>query len=218
VKPALIFDFDFTLADSSKGFLACHHHALMLLGLPQQNPLEALRTIGMSLPEAFRYLYGPEHLGLLGDYLDAWQHHADRVMTEMTFLLDGAQDAVRQLRAEGHSLAIVSQKLRHRVEAVLEREGIIDSFEVILGGGDVARFKPEPDGLQLAMRRLRADPDSSLYVGDTVIDAEAARRAGLPFIAVLSGVTEADAFSSYECLAVLEGVRDIPGFLRGHAS
>jgi phosphoglycolate phosphatase len=56
-------------------------------------------------------------------------------------------------------------------------------------------------------------PSDALYVGDTVIDAEAARRARIAFVAVLSGPTEREDFGAYDSLAMLESVAELPAFL-----
>jgi phosphoglycolate phosphatase len=51
--------------------------------------------------------------------------------------------------------------------------------------------------------------EAVLYVGDSVVDAEAAMRADVPFAAVLSGSTSRDAFSDYETRLILGSVRDL---------
>lgn len=211
---AVIFDFDFTLVDSSKGFLACHSHVQQALGLPMTDPSRALATIGMSLAEAFRYLYGPDYPNLVAEYVEAWQRRADDVMTDLTFLIHGAPETVRHLHEQGYRLAIVSQKLRYRIEEVLAREGLLDCFAAIIGGADMPRFKPEPDGLELAIRRSASTTANALYVGDTVIDAETATRAGVPFVAVLTGVTPAEAFIPHAPAGVLPSVVELAEFLQ----
>jgi phosphoglycolate phosphatase len=214
VSRALIFDFDFTLADSSRGFLECHQRALTEIGLPSVSPAEVLRTIGMSLPEAFRHIYGEEHLDRVVDYVDAWQRRADSVMTDLTTLFDGVADTIRKLRRQDWKLAIVSQKLRYRIEDVLAREGLLQCFAAVIGGGDMPRFKPEPDGLFMAMQTLGTGIVNTLYVGDSEIDGETAARAGVPFIAVLTGVTAREALAGHEPIAILDGIVDLPDLLR----
>ncbi len=210
-RPALVFDFDFTLADSSKGFLACHEYALDALGLPPVPAEKALRTVGLPLAIAFEHLVGAQRAALTDEYVWRWQARADAVMTGLTVLLPGVAASVRALREAGAALAIVSQKLRYRIEAVLERDGLLDAFDLIVGGGDMIRFKPDPEGLLIAVQRLGRAPGETPYVGDTVIDAEAALRASMPFVAVLTGVTKREEFAGLDAVAVLESVADLPG-------
>jgi phosphoglycolate phosphatase len=210
---ALIFDFDLTLADSTAGFDASHGFAAERLDLPLPDSAAVRRTIGIPLPLAVPLLYGAAIDGRVDDYIRLYQARADEVMTELTVMLPGACATVRRSKAAGLPLAIVSQKLRYRVEAVLQREQIRDCFDVVLGGEDVPAFKPDPSGLLLALQRLDVPASDALYVGDTTIDAEAARNANLRFVAVLTGPTTREEFAPYNPEALLDSVAALPGLL-----
>ena len=110
---------------------------------------------------------------------------------------------------------IVSTKFRYRIDSLLARDDLSHLFDIIIGGEDVEREKPDPTGLSVAVDRLGAPADSTLYVGDSVTDAETAKRAGVPFAAVLTGTTEAEAFSEYNALGILISLVDLPGLVEG---
>jgi len=57
--------------------------------------------------------------------------------------------------------------------------------------------------------------EESLYVGDSVVDAQTASRAGVRFVAVLSGVTPLEHFGPYRVERILHGLVDLPAFLQG---
>jgi phosphoglycolate phosphatase len=208
----VVFDFDLTLADSSRGFIACHRFAASQFGLRAPSPTAIAASIGTPLDIVFRHFYGKKHAGIAQGYIRAYQEHADSVMTDLTVMLPGAVDAVLALHARGLKLGIVSQKLRYRVEDVLRRESLLDCFGIVLGGDDIPAFKPDPRGLIMAIESLNAHGEA-LYVGDTIIDAEAARNADVPFAAVLTSVTEAGQFSTYKPIAILESVAGLPDLL-----
>jgi phosphoglycolate phosphatase len=210
---AVVFDFDLTLADSLPGFYVCHDHAAHALGLPQPDRNAVGRLIGTPLPLALRSLYGLEDPDAVSEYIRLYQQHADAVMLDLTVMLPGAAEAVQALQGAGLRLAILSQKYRYRIEAVLQREGLLPLFDTILGGEDIPDFKPDPRGLLDAITRLMATPQTAVYAGDTIIDAETARRAGLPFIAVLGGFTERHEFDAYSPLAVIDAVSQLPALL-----
>jgi phosphoglycolate phosphatase len=210
---AIVFDFDLTLADSTLGFVECHEFTAAQVGLPMPDAEAVGRTIGTPLPLAFRALYGIEDEGTSGEYIRLYQERADAVMTDLTAMLDGAADAIHSLSNAGILLGIVSQKLRYRVEAVLQREALLDAFATVLGAEDVPEFKPDPGGLLLAIERLRVAPAEALYVGDTLIDAEAAQRGGVPFVAVLTGFARTEDFAAYRPLTILASVRALPAYL-----
>ena len=210
---AVVFDFDLTLVDSRAAFVDCHTFAARAVRLPPPAPEAVFRTIGTPLVRVVPWLYGPAGEAVADEYIRVYQARADEVMTGLTTVVPGAADAVAALAGAGLRLGIVSQKLRYRVEDVLRRDDLLDYFAVVLGAEEVADFKPDPSGLLLAVERLGARPESALYVGDTAIDAETARRAGVAFVAVLSGVTTREELAPHAPLALLDSVRDLPAFL-----
>ena len=172
----------------------------------------ACRTIGLSLGDTLLRLAGPEQTNLRETFARLFVQRADRVMSDKTVLFEGVPETMRVLEDKGMVLGIVSTKFRYRIETVLEREKVLDSFDVIVGGEDVVHHKPDPESLELAMKKLGLR-ENVLYVGDSVTDAEAARRAFVPFVAVLSGVTPGDAFEGYELCAVVRNVSELGAWL-----
>lgn len=207
---SVIFDFDYTLGDSSPAVIDCIGFALARMGLPPASDEAICATIGLSLPNTLVRLAGPEQAPRSEEFVRLFAGRADEVMVPRTTLLPGVPAAIAALREQGLTLGIVSTKYRFRIEAVLQREGLRDGFEVILGGEDVQRHKPDPEGLLCAMARLGRTPAETLYVGDSVVDAEAGQRAGTPFVAVLTGVTPPAEFDAYPTCAVLPGVAVLP--------
>lgn len=205
---AVIFDFDYTLADSSRGVLECINHALRNIGLPTASPEDINKTIGMSLPDTLVSLAGAEYESMSGEFFRLFIEKADEVMAELTVIYEEAPSVIRHLKAKGIFLGIVSTKFRYRIEAILGRAGFLETFDIIVGGEDVSRHKPDPEGLLMAIEGL-GSPQSTLYVGDSISDAEAARRAGIPFAAVLSGVTLREAFEEYPVYRFLENLSEL---------
>jgi phosphoglycolate phosphatase len=219
---AVILDFDYTLADSTRGAIACIGYALSQMGLPPVTDDDACRTIGLSLPEAFHTLTGERDPERGAAFEALFIAHAAEAMTPGTVLLPATQSAVAELRRAGHRLAIVSTKYRRRIREILAREGLIEAFDVVVGGEDVAALKPHPEGLHRALDLLRAEhgigSERVLYVGDSVTDARAAAAAGMSFVAVLSGTTPRSAFAPFAPQAVLGDVGELPEWLNGHTT
>ena len=211
----IIFDFDYTLADSSNGVIDCVNFALAKLGLPIA-PEDAIRRgIGLSLEETLVMLAGERNRGSYEEFLRLFVERADEVMVDATILFESVPGVIQSLKAQGIGLGIVSQKYRSRIETILERESLLDCFDVIVGGEDMAAFKPDPSGLLTALGRLDSLPANSLYVGDSVTDAETAKRADVPFTAVLSGVTPKESFNSYPTFSIIESISELPGLIIG---
>ena len=96
---------------------------------------------------------------------------------------------------------------------MLGNEGLRDAFSVIVGGEDVSVHKPEPEGIFKAVDSMGVTISETIYVGDSVTDADAARRASVPFAAVLSGVTEARQFEPYGAVAIMKDLSELPAVI-----
>ena len=208
---AVLFDFDFTLADSSAGIITCINYALLEMGLGESSTDDIIKTVGLYLPEALVALKGEQYRPRGEEFLRFFTHKADDVMVEGTFFLPGAENALRTLSQLDYRLAIVSTKYRYRIHTVLERDGLRDTVEVIIGGEDVTAHKPHPEGLFKAAGCLGLPVESCVYLGDSEVDARASQSAKMPFIPVLTGATPFETFDAYPNLAVLDSVADIIG-------
>ncbi len=113
----------------------------------------------------------------------------------------------------GVEIGIVSSARRKRISHVLRREGIDKHFKVIIGFEDVKELKPDPTGLLRAVDALGAPKERCLYVGDSITDAETARRAEVTFVAVLSGTTEQIAFAEYGPAMVLRDASELSDYM-----
>ena len=93
----------------------------------------------------------------------------------------------RELLERGHRLGIVTAKRRVTVELAFAKLPLEHLFEVVVGGDETARHKPDPAPLLLALERLGASAEDAVYVGDSPFDMQAARAAGLYAIGVSWG-------------------------------
>jgi phosphoglycolate phosphatase len=201
---AILFDFDYTIADSSAGVIECVNACLRELRLPLASPESIRRTIGMSLPRTFVTLAGEQHAAKAEAFTAGFKRRADQVMAALTTVYPQVGPVVRELKRRAIRVGIVSTKFRYRIEQTLRREGMGDLFDMIVGGEDVSEPKPAPQGIEQAMTALRLTPSDILYVGDTTIDAETAARARVAFLAVLSGVTPRHEFSKHSTVGIVD--------------
>ncbi len=212
---SVIFDFDYTLADSSAGVIECVGYAFTRMNLPVPPANLICRTIGSSLAETYKTLSGKNDSAGTEEFKRLFTICSDQVMLDRSKMFDTVRPAVRQLRKNGFQLGIVSTKYHYRITAFLQRENLENDFEVIVGGEDVALHKPAPDGLFAALRQLKRTPPEILYVGDSTVDAETAQRASVRFVAVLTGVTSAQDFDQFAPLAVIYDLAKLPELLSG---
>lgn len=211
---AVLFDFDYTLGDSTDGIAQSVMFALEQLGEQPQELENIRKTIGMTLKEAYRTLTGnmdEERAKLFDQY---FRQKADEVMVAGTSLYEPTRMVLESLHAQGCKIGIVTTKGHRRIESILEKFGMSHLVDVIVGGDDVKKQKPAPDGLFRAMKSLGIADEEILYVGDTVIDAKAAKSAGVDFGAVLTGTTEEIGFVTYPKKVVAKDLYGLMQFLR----
>ena len=189
----ILFDFDYTLVDSSEGIVHCFKTATDQLGLDRKDAIHIKKTIGLPLKEMFRALYS-ENYELVDIFVGYYTKEADKSATRMTYFYEDASAILQALKTEGYNLGIVSTKNRSRIQEMLKAYDLNDLFDIIVGGEDVTNHKPSPEGILQAMNRLDCGSKETIYIGDSIYDYHAAQNAAVKFIAVLNGETSQRCF------------------------
>ena len=185
----VFFDFDYTLGDSTQAILAGFRHAFAQMGLPEPEDGAVRRTIGMVLEDEYTALSGDADPGRRARFRQLYVEKAGPLQPRLTRLFPGARALLEALRRAGTPAGVVSTKNGGTLRAILEAQGVLPLLASVTGGDMVSRPKPDPEGLLAAIRAQALEPGQALYCGDTLIDAETARRGGVPFCAVLNGTT-----------------------------
>lgn len=205
-----LFDFDYTLADSSKGIVICFRNVLERHRHTGISDEQIKRTIGKTLVDSFSILTGIGDEAILEEYRKEYVKEADRFMTANTRLFPETVSVLQALKEKGANIGIISTKYRYRIMELAKDnipEGII---ELIVGGEDVKTAKPSPEGVFLALENLGTDKDTTLYIGDSIVDAETAQAAGMDFAGVLHGATTAEELEAYPHVAIMKDLTELP--------
>lgn len=204
-----LFDFDYTLADSSRGIVICfrnvlerHHHTGISDG-------QIKRTIGKTLVESFSLLTGIQDAETLEEYRKEYVKEADRFMTVNTRLFPETAVVLQALKEKGAQIGIISTKYRYRIMELMSHAIPQDVIALVVGGEDVKTAKPSPEGVFLALERLNAEKSSTLYIGDSTVDAETARNAGIDFAGVLHGTTTEEELKAYPHVSVIRDLTEL---------
>lgn len=208
---AVIFDFDYTLGDSTNGIVRSANYALTKLGYEKKEVGEIKRTVGLTLKETFRALTGDPEDSKAVRFAELFREKADIVMTDNTILYNDTMMVLSELSRLGIKTGIVTTKFHYRIDAVLRKFKAEKLVGVVVGGEDVSAAKPDPEGLFKAIEALRVDKRDALYVGDSLVDARTAQAAGVNFAAVLTGTT--DDFSEYDKVFIGKDLSEILNFV-----
>ena len=176
----LIFDWDGTLADSAHLGLVAFEKTFAELGVPfARNVYEA--AYSPNWYSTYEALGLPKEKWQTAD--DLWiQHYGDQAAE----LIDGAGATLLSLHGKGYQLGIVTSGSRSRVSREVEQSVLSDAFAVIVCNEDIVNKKPDPEGLERAMRALSVSSSECAYVGDAPEDIEMGRRGHVVTIGVRS--------------------------------
>jgi phosphoglycolate phosphatase len=217
----VFFDFDYTLGDSTVPILLGYQKGFRALGQPIPTLEQVRPTIGMTLMDGYTYLTGDQDPAHGQEFYHQFQlavgeladEEGTRVMIEESKLLPGAAALLTALKLRGADVAIVSTKLSVTIWQIFRFNHLDHLLDKVVGGKDVARYKPDPEGLDLAMGELGLDRSQVLFCGDTVIDAQAAQNAGVDFCAVLNGTTPWAAFEDYPHVHIANDLMEVKTWL-----
>jgi len=181
--PVVLFDLDGTVVDSGGIILASMRHATRTVLARDYSDRELLVHVGGPGLEAQMHALDPAR----ADELVAVYRAHNEPLHDTLEACPGMESVLETLHAEGRRLAVVTAKRRSTVELAFKRLPLGHLFEVVVGGDETERHKPDPEPLELALRRLGAAPDDAAYVGDSPYDIRAARAARVHAIAVTWG-------------------------------
>jgi HAD superfamily hydrolase (TIGR01549 family) len=204
-----VLDVDGTLVDSNYQHAMAWYRALRTLG--EVHPVWRIhRLIGMGGDQLLPTLAGDEVEARIGDEARELQgKEVDALLGEIA-PLPGARDLLVALKERGHRLVLASSGQQRHVDFALDLLDARDIADAWTSSADADATKPAPDLLQVALAKLGAPAHApSVMVGDSVFDVEAAKNAGMPAIALLSGgfgmeeLRDAGAIAVYETPAGL---------------
>jgi phosphoglycolate phosphatase len=126
----------------------------------------------------------------------------------------GAAESLRALHGAGLRTAVVTNKQHRFAVALLERRGLSDWVDIVVGGDSCVRRKPDPQPLLFACESLRVAPAAALMVGDSLNDTQAARAAGMAIICVSYGYNEGRDPHTLDCDALIDSLTELAPLLR----
>ena len=213
-----LFDFDYTLADSSRGIVTCFRNVLTRHGYTEVTDDDIKRTIGKTLEDSFSILTGVTDAGQLAGFKAEYRKEADTHMTVNTVLFLETKSVLTALKDSGARIGIISTKYRFRIKELLDQHFPEDFMDIIVGGEDVKAAKPSPEGLLLAIKRLHVSKAETLYIGDSTVDAETAQAAGVDFAGVTHGVTTAKELEKYPHQKIMSTLEELLAVQEEHPS
>lgn len=181
-RSGVLFDVDGTLVDSNYLHVVAWLRAFRSCGFGDVAAADVHRHVGMGAEQMMTEVVGRADEAAK----EAHAREYERLWPELR-PFPGAVDLLREVRRRDRATVLATSATEDEVGALRRALDADDAISDITSSADVDAAKPEPDVFSVALERSGLDPANAVVVGDTVWDAEAAQRAGLRCVGVLTG-------------------------------
>lgn len=188
MKTTYIFDLDGTLLDTLQDLAAAVNFALRKNGMEEHSIDDIRRFVGngvrklieRAVPDGSK---NPRIDEVFADFRSYYMEHS----LDATKPYDGITEILQELKQRGCKMAVVSNKMMAATQELVAH--FFPEIEVAIGENEAEgiRKKPAPDMVFEALHRLGAEAESAVYIGDSDVDIQTAKNAGVPCISVLWG-------------------------------
>lgn len=176
-KPVMLFDLDGTLLNTEPAILESYRFLFEKYRTEEEFTRDKqLAVLGPPLKTMFMQYFpeqDPEQL------TKEYREHNREVHPELVKPMEGAEQLLKDLKEQGYTMGIVSTKSKEMIMLGLTLNHLEGYFDIILGEHEVTKSKPDPEGILTACRLLNKGHDSVIYIGDSPMDIQAARNAGV---------------------------------------
>ena len=188
----VVFDLDGTLLDTLGDLAGSVNYALRKHGLRECSLQEVRSFLGNGIVRLMQNAVKNAVEGVaFEEVFQTFRSHYLEHCLDTTQPYPGILPMMEKLRESGVKIAIVSKKLHPAVQE-LNRRFVADLVTSAVGESETVRRKPHPDGVLKALEELGSRPEEAVYVGDSEVDWETARQAGLRCVLVLWGFRDED--------------------------
>lgn len=185
----LIFDLDGTLIDSKLDLALAVNATLTEFGFPELPQEEIFSYIGQGAPMLVRRALGhTDDDALVEKALPFFLRYYREHMLDNTVAYPGVRAGLEQLARDGRILTVLTNKPERISREILAGLDLAGFFASVYGGNSFERKKPDPIGVETILRETGVGPDETLFVGDSEVDVQTARNAGVRVCGVNYGL------------------------------
>lgn len=189
---AFVFDCDGTVLDTLPDLVSLANAVVADQGFPEHTSDEVKSYLGHGAEHLVRAAL-PENVTKeqFERALQQWYDLYPAYGFQKTAPFAGIVDTLKQLRERGAKLAVLSNKFDAATQEVIDRY-LPGLFDVVHGESATIPKKPDPTGLLVSIEEMGVTPATTLYIGDSSVDMEVARRAGCDSAAVAWGYNDVE--------------------------
>ncbi|RKH94636.1 HAD family hydrolase [Corallococcus sp. AB004] len=211
---AVLFDLDGTLVDSLGDIATAMNHALQQHGLPPHPEAAYLRFVGEGVAKLAERATASAPAALQGQVLATYHAYYDTHLFDRTCAYPGVEAALAELAAEGIRLGVLSNKSDDFVKRLAARLLPGVTFTAVYGERPGIPRKPDPTAALALAAELGVAPDACGFVGDTSVDMDTAKAAGMYGVGVTWGFRTAEELHAHGARAVVSSAGELLAALR----
>lgn len=192
----LVFDLDGTLVDTAPDLSGAMNAVLAAHGRRPVPPADVRHMVGRGaralIERGFASTGDPATPEAIDGYFQHFLTHYGAHIADESVPFPGAREVLAALAADGHRLGICTNKPEKLSRALLDALDLSAVFDAVLGADTLSVRKPDPRHLLETIAQLGGDPARAIMIGDSEVDAETAKAAGVPLIIFTFGYTALD--------------------------
>lgn len=185
MKRLIIYDLDGTLVDTRKDIAAAANHMRGEMGKPPLRPREIEKFVGKGLHHLVKNCLGTEKTKEIEKGAKIYRAYYAEHMLDHSRLYPGVREVLEHFRSRKQ--AVITNKPNPFSRDLLSALGVGGYFEAIIAGDSEFPKKPHPAAVISVMKNLDIGPAGTLFVGDSGVDMQTGRNAGVTTVAVAHG-------------------------------
>jgi len=183
---AIFFDLDGTLVDSREDIVTAVNYTLEEAGVPKKSNEEIISYIGTGVEDLIVKSLGQEYKLFVDRCVEIFTDYFGKHYADKNKLYPHVKEVLELYRQK--KLSIVTNRRTELTEGTLEKFGIKQYFQKIIGGDDDNCLKPSACPIEKALSEVVSGDEKSLMVGDMDLDVKAGKEAGIYTCAVTYGI------------------------------
>ena len=175
----LIFDLDGTLVDTKADLAAATNHVLASFGLPLLSVAQVADSVGHGARVLVERALGPAQASLVSRGFARFMEYYAAHLLDHTRTYAGIERLLAATHAQGITLSVLTNKPEAPSRAIVAGLGLASYFTAIVGGDTLPTKKPDPRGVAYLQRLTGVALHETLLIGDSQVDCETGRAAGV---------------------------------------
>ncbi|MGD9677641.1 MAG: pyrophosphatase PpaX [Vulcanibacillus sp.] len=209
----LLFDLDGTIINTNELIISSFLYTLDKYYPGKYNREMLIPHFGKTLYEQMDLFGGKD---LSEEMVEVYREHNIRTHDEMVREFPYVKEVLEELYGLNPSMGIVTTKMKPTAFMGLELFGLDKFMSTVIGYEDTKKHKPNPEPVLLAMEQLSADPTTTLMVGDSQYDIEAANRAGITSIGVGWSIKGKEFLKQFNPDYMIDDMRELIPIVKGY--